>query len=145
MKRLLCAVLALLMLLPVFATTAFAAGHGHGRHVQSANQNCTSNQACGNNTDCASNETCTNNCQYADENGDNICDNCNNRCVECGETMDENADGICDYCGKCSHYTDENHDGICDHQAECENRKNAASKPIYTKTGHHSGSHRNHH
>lgn len=136
MKKWICTMLAVLML-PVFATTAFA--HGHGNHAQSAGQHCVSSNVC------VTNGTCVNSCQYTDENGDDICDNCNNRCADCGEVKDENTDGICDNCGKCSHYKDENRDGICDHQADCESRAKAACKTVSHKSSHHGGKHRNHH
>ena len=140
MKRMLCVMLAVLMLLPVFASTAFA----HGGHGHAAQQRCVSNQVCKNNDNCVTNGNCTNNCQFADENNDGICDNCKNQCVNCGEAKDENADGICDDCGKCNHYADENNDGVCDHQANCENRKNAACKSTYRKSGHRGGRHGHH-
>ena len=34
-------------------------------------------------------------CEYADTNGDGICDTCNQRCTE---YADENQDGVCDNC-----------------------------------------------
>ena len=142
MKRLIGAALIVIMLLPSFAATAFASGHGYG---QNGGQVCVGNQVCRDKTDCVTVGNCTNDCRYADENGDNICDHCENRCSDCGEIRDENADGICDQCGKCSHYADENDDGVCDHQANCENRKNTTCRKVHKNSGPHGRRHRNHH
>jgi len=120
MKKMICVMLAVLMLLPVFATTAVASGHGHGHHsscVQVNNQNCVNDKTC------VYNETCVYSCDYTDENGDNICDSC----------------------GKCSHHRDDNRDGTCDHQAECANRKNAVCNNTGKRSGYHGRKHRNHH
>lgn len=140
MKRVLCVLLALLML-PSLATTAFASGHGrgHGRH---AGRNCVT---CPSREASAAAETCADHCRYADENSDGICDNCRNQCPGCGETGDENEDGICDSCGTCSHYADENQDGLCDHQADCENRKQAVEQTPVRRNCHSGRKHRNHH
>ena len=143
MKNLICVMLAVLLLLPVFATTAFA--HGHRNHGQEVKQCCAPQQVCNPQNDCADSGTCTDKCRFADENSDGICDRCNNQCADCGETRDDNADGFCDECGNCSHYADENQDGICDHQAECENRNQAATKPAAGENGHHGRRHRKHH
>lgn len=143
MRKVICSMLAVLLLLPVFATTALAHGHGGQRHT--ARQHCVAQQPCAPRNDCVTNGNCTDKCRFVDENGDNVCDNCKNQCAGCGETRDDNADGICDQCGKCSHYADENEDGLCDYQADCENRKNAVCKSAQTKSTHHGRRHRNHH
>lgn len=142
-KRRFCVLLAVLMLLPVFAVTAFAHGHGHSgnSHGHAAVHHPVNNQHCTDKKSAAGSGICPDKCEYADENKDNICDNCGNRCGNCGETKDENADGICDSCGKCSHYRDTDGDGICDHQEEPE--KTPPAKPI-KKHGHYGGKHKCH-
>lgn len=135
MKKMICMVLAALLLASVFATTAFAAGRGQGhRQEQRATQKCAVNKVC------QRQEVCPNNCVYADENGDSICDNCKNQCADCEMTVDENKDGICDQCGKCYHYRDTDSNGVCDHRSDCTNRKGNG-----TAKGHHGQKHKNHH
>ena len=141
MKRWICSILAVMMLLPVLASTAFAHGHGHSSHHTSTH--CTTYKVSKKKDTCKKNDTCLDSCKYADVDGDNICDNCKNKCAECGETKDENADGICDQCGKCSHFLDEDGDGVCDHQEDCANRKEkpkTAGKAVC-----HTGKHNHHH
>ena len=53
---------------------------------------------------------------YADEDGDGVCDNCGTACGY-RHYADENGDGLCDNCGTACgyrHYADENGDGLCD-------------------------------
>jgi len=149
MKKMMCIILAVLILLPVFSVTAFASchgGHGNGRHGHSGygksfHYDNGNQKAHKNNAQQAHNGVCAGKCDYIDENGDNICDNCKNQCAQCGETKDENSDGICDNCGKCSHYADENKDDFCDHQTECASRKKAACKSANKKSSHPGGNH----
>lgn len=130
MKKITCIILAVLMLMSVLATTAFAAGHG-SRHAQAHRQNCIVNRACQRNDY---------NCDNADENGDNACDPCKNQCGNCNMTTDENNDGFCDNCGNGSNYLDDDGNGICDHRDACANRKNTGNT-----MGHHGKKHGNHH
>ena len=53
---------------------------------------------------------------YADEDGDGVCDNCGTACGY-RHYADEDGDGFCDNCGiACGyrHYADEDGDGVCD-------------------------------
>jgi len=73
MKRMICAMLAVLLLLPVFATTAFAHGHGgHSGHGHAVQQPCVTRQPCVPENNCVTNGNCANKCQFVDENGDKI-------------------------------------------------------------------------
>lgn len=145
MRKWICRTLAVLMLLPVFATTAIASGHGHGgghghcavrKHVSST---------CVKNEDCEIKYTCSDSCTYADEDHDNVCDNCENQCAGCGEAKDGNGDGICDGCGKCSHYRDDDTNGVCDHQEVCAERKQSAAANTRVSTCKRSSRHGKHH
>lgn len=143
MKRWICSILVVTLLLPVLSATAFAHGHGGSHHQASAH--CATDKVTKKKHTCKQKQSCADSCQYADENGDNICDNCGNKCADCGETRDENADGICDSCGKCSRYQDKDGNGVCDHQEDCANRKNAEKPKTVKKPGCHAVKHKNHH
>ena len=65
-----------------------------------------------------------NDCQHVDANVDGICDNCGRNQKErplqndCGGNyVDQGNDGICDHAGNRGRYADPDRDGICDHTA----------------------------
>ncbi len=147
MKKLICAVLALTLLLAAGVPTAFAHGGGH--------RNCTKNDwcyqdgSCIKGTRCSSGGSCVNHCRFADEDEDGICDNCQSQCLNCQEGKDEDGNGVCDSCGVCSHYLDEDQDGICDRhvqreQAETQTTRQPACyqrSASHHSTSRHSGGH----
>lgn len=89
MKKLLTGIIGLALVISVCSTTAFAAGHGHGRHHTDRN----------NDVVC---DYCNTFCKFVDDNEDGICDNCgSNDCKKCTGYVDANGDGICDNYGSC--------------------------------------------
>jgi len=111
MRKFICVLLAVMMILSAGVPAAFAAHHGHHRRcivpqVQAAPE-----------------DTAAEYCRFTDENQDDICDNCDNICSNCEKGRDEDCDGICDSCSKvchkCDGAKDADDDGICDGCSMC--------------------------
>ena len=76
---------------------------------------------------------------YADEDGDGVCDNCGTACGY-RHYADEDGDGFCDNCGiACGyrHYADEDGDGVCDSCGAVH-----IAQRHHSGNGHHGGRHR---
>ena len=83
-----------------------AAAHGHGGW----------NGECRQAVSCLDADGTCGRGNYADEDGDGVCDNCGTACGY-WHYADEDGDGFCDNCGiACGyrHYADEDGDGVCD-------------------------------
>lgn len=121
MKKLLTGIIALALVISVCSTTAFAAGHGHGRRHAAVN----------NDVVC---DYCTTFCQFVDDNEDGICDNCgSDTCKKCTGYVDANGDGICDNYGSCvcgngAGFTDADGDGVCDNLTACTSQNGSGLK-----------------
>ena len=137
MRKIICTLLAVALVLSAGVPTAFAAHH-HGGHHGGHNGSCVQEKTC------SQDGNCVGNCQFVDEDGDGICDNCENICPDCQEAKDTDGNGICDGCDKCNHFKDENGDGICDHHhTKPQSSGNCGSGSH--KHSHHSGRHKHHH
>jgi len=134
MKKWICVMLAVILLLTVFTTTVFASGHSHGNGnrkdgIQDSIRNCVSKDVCLNKDICIQNQNCSN---YG-------------ICVNGCDFVDDNGDTFCDHCGQRSHHWDDDKDGICDNREDCDIFQKAADSNGGKKAGHHGRKYKNHH
>lgn len=132
MKKAAAGILAV-MVLAAGATSAFAAGSGHGRNYADANRDGICDYA----------ESA---CRYLDADNDGVCDYCGGSGLSgtChGEHfVDSDGDGICDYAGSHFHHFDSDGDGIYD---RCGNENSAGANADGVGGHHGTGQAKRHH
>lgn len=137
MRKLICSMLALALVLSAGIPTAFAHnGNHHSGCVREGN--------------CPQMDAGPETCVFTDADGNGICDNCKNVCPNCPEGKDEDKDGNCDTCGSCPHASDSNGDGVCDNHGDHHgkpqgNGSGGSHKGGHHKENHHSKGHGHHH
>lgn len=127
----------ILILLPIFAVSAFAAGRRQGTGTVSYTPPA--------DRICVDQTTCVNGFQQENANGETIC---NEDSIVCEANEDAKvicAEGTCAKCGQHIQYVDMDKDGICDHRAECEGLQKSYCRNQTGRHGHSNGKHGKHH